>query len=187
MKYLNRTPTDSDIVDRTCDHKCSCCGSCCTEFIPLTRKEVNTIKDYLKAHPEIKGNWLSNEDTENLYAFCPFLNKDTDRCDIYPVRPFVCRDFKCDKSMDKIELNRRRYAERAEYNSFIKKDDVHVSLHYLFFGDYQFDFTYRRLAIRQLIRDNPSFAKFNEKDLTFEDEQNILPMFVDTLIKKGGN
>lgn len=171
---LNRAPTDNDIKNRCNGHQCSCCGSCCTEFLPLTRKEIYKIKDYLKEHPEIKGNWLTKDEDKDLHAFCPFLNKDTCRCDIYPVRPFVCRDFKCDKSIDKIKANRLAYAKRADYNSFLKEDDVMVSLHYLFFNDYQFDFTYRHLA-----------AKSFGVNLTFEQEQELLPMFVDSLIKDG--
>lgn len=184
---LNRMPTDDDIKDRTCNHKCSCCGSCCTEFIPLTQKEVHKIKDYLKEHPEIKGNWLTKGETDALYAFCPFLNKDTYLCDIYPVRPFVCRDFKCDKSKETIKKNREMYAMRADYNGFLKEKDKYVSLHFLFFGDYQFDFTYRHLALKQMLSDDPLFRiRFNRDSLTFEEEQKILPMYIDSLLINKG-
>ena len=43
-----------NIENFTCNGKCSGCGNCCTDFLPLTQAEVKRIQSYLVSHPEIK-------------------------------------------------------------------------------------------------------------------------------------
>ena len=33
-----------------CNGKCSNCGGCCIPWLPLTYKEIDTIKDYISKH-----------------------------------------------------------------------------------------------------------------------------------------
>ncbi len=174
-----------DTIENRChNHKCSCCGSCCTEFIPLTEAEVKKIKDFLHLHPEIKGHWMSDVMGKDFYAFCPFLNPDINRCDIYPVRPYVCRDFKCDKSKAVLIKCKDIYAKRADYNAFMQgKPFKFQSLHYIFFNDFKFDFKYRRLVLRTVAN---KFGSSLRDDLTDEDCAKLLPMDVDKLVLKGG-
>lgn len=61
--------------------KCTNCGSCCG-IIPATQEEVTKIKEYIKEH-NIKPRKPS--------ITCPFRNAEIKRCDIYPVRPIICK------------------------------------------------------------------------------------------------
>ncbi len=40
---------------------------------------------------------------------CPFRNEAERKCDIYPVLPAICRDFKCDKPAKCTMANRDMY------------------------------------------------------------------------------
>lgn len=174
---VNRLPTDMDIVDNTCNHKCSRCAHCCTAFLPWTIKEVYTVKDFMKEH-KIVPNFLSSFDEHNLYAFCPFLDKDTRRCQIYPVRPLICRTFKCDKSHAVLLKEKILAHKRADYNScgLSNHDKGVASTQMLFFNDAKFDIVFRHLtAVNQGIV------------VSLEKEQALLPMIADKYIKKGGD
>lgn len=38
------------VYDFTKDGKCSSCGSCCSRYLPISEKELKTIKRYVKKH-----------------------------------------------------------------------------------------------------------------------------------------
>lgn len=80
----------NDISVHACNGKCSKCGDCCTNFIPITKKEVKKIKKYVEEN-NIKAEKRIFEN--DIYMKCPFLDMKTKQCKIYEVRPFVCRDF----------------------------------------------------------------------------------------------
>lgn len=62
---------------------CTNCGKCCG-IIPVDAEELAVIKEYVeKYHIEPK----------NHFPTCPFRNEEEKRCDIYPVRPVICRLF----------------------------------------------------------------------------------------------
>lgn len=80
------------------DGKCSECGGCCSRFLPVSQKELNTIKAYCKNHgikPSKHGMFAMNEPVMDL--LCPFLDdaKLNHKCRIYEVRPKICRIFTC--------------------------------------------------------------------------------------------
>lgn len=103
-----------EVKNHTCNGKCSKCGNCCGEFLPVTRKEVSKIKAYVKEHNIKPTNRKVGNDID---LRCAFWDKDIG-CKIYEVRPYVCRDFKCDhKDWRK---RRAQYAKRADYNSINK-------------------------------------------------------------------
>lgn len=84
-------------TDMTKNGKCTGCGECCTNFLPMNRQEIETIKKYVKRHhiePHTMPKVLSRQSFD---ATCPFLDltKGTERCKIYPVRPEICREFCC--------------------------------------------------------------------------------------------
>lgn len=62
---------------------CINCGDCCG-VIPANDKEVEAIRKYIKDH-EIRPRKKS--------ITCPFRNEEEKKCDIYPVRPIICRLF----------------------------------------------------------------------------------------------
>ena len=64
------------VYDCTINGKCSCCGDCCGNRLPMNQEEINTIQKYIKKH----------------------IIKPTIRvlkCKIYPLRPQICREFIC--------------------------------------------------------------------------------------------
>jgi len=63
---------------------CVNCGKCCG-LIPATKEEIKEIQKYIGVH-HITPNKVNSID-------CPFRNEKEKRCDIYPVRPLVCRLF----------------------------------------------------------------------------------------------
>ena len=62
--------------------ECKRCGNCCSNFLPLRKEEIHTMKKIAKKenkHPLIK-EW---------YSRCPFLNNNN--------RPLICREYTCYK------------------------------------------------------------------------------------------
>ena len=74
-----------------CGH-CSKCGECCTNFLPVTQKEIEIIQEYVianKIRPQKQMLVMQNRLT------CPYYNGK--KCLIYEVRPLICREFYCYK------------------------------------------------------------------------------------------
>lgn len=85
----------SELIDNTINGECSGCGQCCTNILTLSDKEIHKIKSYIgknKIKPINHCNLLSMEYSN----ICPFLNEEK-RCNIYSVRPEICRRFVCSK------------------------------------------------------------------------------------------
>ena len=38
------------VINYTENGKCSNCGQCCTDYIPISQKEINRIRKYIKKH-----------------------------------------------------------------------------------------------------------------------------------------
>ncbi len=87
----------SQVTDFTNNGVCSKCGNCCSRTLPMTQKEINQIKLYIKKH-NIKRqvhmvNVLAGKQVDWV---CPFLdNTKANKCTIYEVRPSICREFNC--------------------------------------------------------------------------------------------
>lgn len=79
-------------IDSTTNGKCSGCGSCCSNILPLTMEEVRQIKAYIKQHniKEQRNNVLMGVDMS-----CPFRDERNKKCLIYSIRPAICREFMC--------------------------------------------------------------------------------------------
>ena len=74
--------------------ECKNCGECCSNFLPLRKQEIATMKRLAQKenrHP-LRQDW---------YARCPFLNNNN-RCDIYENRPLICREYSCYKFKNNI-------------------------------------------------------------------------------------
>lgn len=80
------------------DHgKCTQCGSCCSNLLPMTQNEIEKIKQHIKKNrikEQVHGIPLAKP---TLDLTCPFLDtgKKTEKCTIYDVRPSICRCFIC--------------------------------------------------------------------------------------------
>lgn len=84
--------------DLTKGGKCTQCGACCSRMLPMTDKEIEVIRRYIKKYniKEFKHGIPLAEPF--LDMTCPFLNTDkkTERCAIYSIRPNICKQFSCD-------------------------------------------------------------------------------------------
>lgn len=108
-----------DLTDFTKYGQCSNCGQCCSDLLHLSKEEIKRIDDYLKDHKVIQHNKGENN------IICPFRNEAFKKCDIYEVRPEICKIFKCNKTPEEAYRNR-------EFTNFNKKPR---SMAELFFKD----------------------------------------------------
>lgn len=92
------------------DGKCTGCGECCSALLPISEQELKTIKRYVKKH-NIKPHRHDVVHTECIDLACPFLNtnKENEKCDIYKVRPKICRVFKCDTPPSKVKEDKEKF------------------------------------------------------------------------------
>lgn len=112
-KYQEPTLTNYTIMGN-----CSRCGECCSEFLPLDSKEIEEIEKYIRTH-KVK---IHNKEKNNFR--CPFRNDEKKICEIYKVRPQICKVFKCDtkpeeafKRRDELSLNKKsRSMSEVFYN-----------------------------------------------------------------------
>lgn len=96
MEQMLREFSDGT-YDLTCSGKCTQCGECCSNLLPMTDSEINTIREYIKKNDIKEHKHLLPLATPTLDMTCPFLdgNKDKEKCEIYSVRPKICRNFIC--------------------------------------------------------------------------------------------
>lgn len=131
MKILD--DLNKEVVDKTCNHQCSRCGQCCGLFLPITEKEIHVVKDYVEKN-NIEPVERINKMTGAFEAHCCFLDKVNHKCLIYPVRPYVCRAFKCDhKDWRK---KRDEYDKRGKYNSIHSKQITLATFDDKIYGNY---------------------------------------------------
>lgn len=94
--------------DFTKKGKCTGCGKCCSNLLPMTDDEILVIKKYVKANNiKEQSHIVAPLSTPTIDLTCPFLNdsKSCEKCTIYEVRPRICRDFICDpKQRPKVDL-----------------------------------------------------------------------------------
>lgn len=74
------------------DNKCSNCGNCCGNILPLTEVEISIIQIYMREN-QIQKVYNSQKHT------CPFRDEAHKQCAIYEARPFICRMWRCDGKM----------------------------------------------------------------------------------------
>lgn len=114
------------ITNFTIDGNCSNCGACCSDTPCVTKDETRRIAKWLKSHEAKIDRPLKI--TNLVKATCPFRNEKDKRCEVYPVRPLICRTFKCDMGDKGAEKNLKRMIGRKDA-SFL------VSLRWIFLGD----------------------------------------------------
>lgn len=94
-----------EVTDFTIDGHCSQCGACCSDYLPISHEELDRIRAYVRKHNlhehksvMMTGNYLD--------ATCPFRDNVRKCCDIYEVRPEICRCFQCNQGIDVIKANK---------------------------------------------------------------------------------
>ena len=87
-------------TDFTIDGKCSCCGECCSNLLPLTQNEIKVIHKYIKKH-RIKEQKKILPTSEVAFDMtCPFRNNDKKICNIYKIRPLICKLYQCNRKVN---------------------------------------------------------------------------------------
>lgn len=100
---------ESGAYDFTVDGKCSNCGSCCSNFIPVSSKEIKLIRRYVEKHKIKEQKRLIPTADPYIDCTCPFRSEEERKCLVYEVRPAICRDFQCDKPAKHIKANKNLY------------------------------------------------------------------------------
>ncbi len=109
--------------DHTNGGHCTKCGECCGAFLPICSQDVLMISEYIHEHDIKPCKHYTGK--ENVFdTLCPFLN-DKNLCNIYEVRPFICRQFKCNK----------KHITYKDAQLFLKFDFIESNLWSVFFDD----------------------------------------------------
>lgn len=103
---------ENGVYDFTKDGKCSGCGSCCSRFLPVSGKEVKTIRRYVQKKKIQEQRHIYPTASPQDDWTCPFRSERERKCLIYEVRPAICRDFQCDKPRKKIKADKALYHGR---------------------------------------------------------------------------
>lgn len=109
--------------DFTKNGKCSKCGSCCSNFIPLTEDEIQKLQELVKKDDtEVQIKYIPDG---RIMMMCPFLimNNENEirKCSIYEDRPSICKLFICSNAKMKLSLE-----ESMKYKVVdMMKDIVH--------------------------------------------------------------
>lgn len=87
-------------TDYTVDGKCSNCGNCCSNLLPITETEKKLIHRYIVKHKikENKKNFPTSDIAIDMT--CPFRNEDKKKCEIYSIRPLICQLYQCNKDIN---------------------------------------------------------------------------------------
>ena len=101
------------VTDFTRGGKCSGCGECCADYLPISEAEIATIQRYLRHHT-IKEN-INRPPTASptIDHTCPFRNNEKHKCEIYHIRPKICCVFQCNKSL--FDISMQFYTDKTEY------------------------------------------------------------------------
>lgn len=120
---------EQDIRDYTINGVCSNCGACCSNTLPLTDREIQTIRRYIRRNHIREQKHFVPMAGPVLDLTCPFRDNGTNTCTIYSVRPAVCRDFRCNKSLEEMR------EATASYREALRQ----VNVRQTFFGGAQHD------------------------------------------------
>ena len=100
---------EDGVYDFTVDGKCSNCGECCSNFLPVSAKEIKEIRRYVKKKKIQEQRRVWPVRTRVMDMVCPFRSDAEKKCLIYEKRPAICRDFQCDKPRKKIQADKDMY------------------------------------------------------------------------------
>ncbi len=114
--------------DNTKNGQCSNCGKCCSNMLPLTRTDIRRIRAYIEKN-HIRPHWhMSTTTSTGEDITCPFRNDAEKRCEIYAVRPAICKIYRCDNWKQGID----RHLDEV---SLLKDLAGHIDVREAFFGD----------------------------------------------------
>lgn len=127
------------IIDNTVNGQCSRCGECCSNFLPLNKKEFKRLRYWVKKHHYKPPKRYELQDEAVWDATCPFLIEENNRtlCAVYAIRPEVCQLFICNdtKSSEKSQKPHRRIvnirAEILHQEEAMSYEDFQLLLRYI--------------------------------------------------------
>ena len=129
-------------VDYCVNGKCSGCGQCCSNYLPLSDKEIKAIKLYIKRNNiQPAKHLLAPVRAKPVDMICPFRDEEKRVCTIYEVRPLICRIFQC---------NRTPLDVCGEALKHPHKKRTGVNVRATFFGDFdeQIEYSTRIMEMR---------------------------------------
>ena len=110
---------------------CQHCGECCSNLLPLSQCEIQNIKAFILEHNIQPVQ--HEKDFDGYDASCPFLNEDN-RCNIYNIRPLICKVFTCNRKAPKLYRENRELCDLretffGETQAFSQKFIIQLLLH----------------------------------------------------------
>lgn len=109
--YIEKVIHDMEkgVMDFTVNGECSNRGGCCSNFLPVSGKEIKGIRRYIRKKKIKEQKHIVPASTPIEDWTCPFRDNTSKKCVIYAVRPAICRDFRCDKPRKKIQADKAMY------------------------------------------------------------------------------
>ena len=102
------------VQDFSNNGKCSNCGNCCSNFLPMTKAEINTIKKYIEEHGIREQILVAPTADPKIDLTCPFRSEAEKKCLIYPVRPVICKVFMCYHKSEDVYKRRDEISAHCE-------------------------------------------------------------------------
>lgn len=102
------------VYDFTANGECSQCGACCSNFLPMSSKEIKEICRYVKKHHVQEQKRVVPMVDKPFDLTCPFRSESEKKCLIYSVRPQICRNFRCDYPRRHIQMNKELLHKRYQ-------------------------------------------------------------------------
>lgn len=110
------------VYDFTKEGECSQCGQCCTNFLPMSEKELKTIKRYVKKHHIKPQKHLMPTVEPTIDMTCPLRNDTERKCMCYEVRPQICRSFLCSNPKNGIWATKQEF--HAKYRVVDMREEI---------------------------------------------------------------
>jgi len=126
-------------INKTINSICSNCGDCCCAYPTVSAIEVKTIKKYIKDN---NTKELIHKRNGRLESICTFRNREDKKCNIYEVRPEICRLFICSGGplgITKEDIERIRLT--SSYNI---SPHPHKSFHEIFYDNTDWVLNYKK-------------------------------------------
>lgn len=111
------------VIDCSLNGRCTKCGECCSNFLPVSQSEIDLIQKYVienNIHPAKEMLIMKNSLT------CPYFNGK--KCLIYDVRPLICKEFYCYKKPDMDMANKFQKEKRIPVNMWAIAEEIDKQL-----------------------------------------------------------
>ena len=103
---------EDGVYDFTKDGKCSSCGACCANYLPLSSSEIKEIKRCIKKHHIKEQKHTIALTVDPVFDMtCSFLDtsREKEKCTIYSMKPKICSVFQCDQPPSKVKENKELF------------------------------------------------------------------------------